>query len=115
VAVDKDAERGAGAVNEAVASGGHVVFVEGDVADESTIVRAIDLCSAEFGGLSIMHNNAARQVEAVLHEAENRDIDEMLAVNLKATICGCKHAVRRMLRDRPGKHRQHLVACRNHG
>lgn len=99
VAVDKDAERGAAAAEEAVASGGEVRFLAGDVGDEATIVRAIDLCCAEFGSLSILHNNAARQVEALLHETENDDIEEMLTVNLKATIWGCKHAVRRMLKD----------------
>ncbi|MAG31343.1 MAG: short-chain dehydrogenase [Deltaproteobacteria bacterium] len=74
-----------------------------DVGDEESIVAMIDAAVDGFGGLDILHNNAAdsdpalleRDLEVVGLDAEVWD--RTLRINLRGPMLGCKHAIPRMI------------------
>ncbi len=78
---------------------GHAV----DVSDEAAVRGMIDAAVAAFGGLDVLHNNAA----AIGAASPGRDMDvaaidvevwdRTMAVNLRGVMLGCKHAIPRML------------------
>lgn len=75
-----------------------------DIASEASWREAIAAAESAFGGLDILHNNAALQDPAVL--AQDADItttdpdiwDRVMQVNLRGTMLGCKHAIPAILR-----------------
>jgi NAD(P)-dependent dehydrogenase (short-subunit alcohol dehydrogenase family) len=77
------------------------VVAEVDVSEESNIVRMVETAVESFGGLDVLHNNASDASSA----ASDTDIvsldmtvfDRLVAVNLKAVVMGCKHAIPHML------------------
>jgi NAD(P)-dependent dehydrogenase (short-subunit alcohol dehydrogenase family) len=96
VGLDRDADGGSRVVEACAAAGGTAVFHEGDVTREEDVVAAIARCRAEFGSLDVMVNNAGIAVEARLHETTNEQFETAIAVNLRGTFWGCKHAVTAM-------------------
>lgn len=75
-----------------------------DIGREDSIREAIAYAIARFGGLDILHNNAALQDPDVLAQdgditAMDTDIwDRVMLTNLRGTMLGCKHAIPEMLR-----------------
>jgi NAD(P)-dependent dehydrogenase (short-subunit alcohol dehydrogenase family) len=75
------------------------VAVEVDVSDESSIVRMINAAVDSFGGLDILHNNAAALGADVfpydngITEMDVNVWDRTMAVNLRGVMLGCKHAI----------------------
>jgi NAD(P)-dependent dehydrogenase (short-subunit alcohol dehydrogenase family) len=97
---------GAGAntvANEIEAAGGRAVGQAADVADEASVVAMIEAAAKHFGGLDVLHNNAAASDPALMSrdgDVADLDIavfDRTLAVNLRGPMLGCKHAIPRML------------------
>ena len=88
---------------EIQAKGGHARAQVLDIASEASWQAGLNLATAEFGGLDILHNNAALQDPAVL--AQDADItrmnveiwDRVMQTNLRGTMLGCKHAIPVML------------------
>lgn len=85
-------------------SDGHdAVSVTVDVAHEDQIVAMIETAEREFGGVDILHNNAALQTpEAIGNDLLVQNIDaEMwertLRINLLGYVLGAKHAIPNML------------------
>jgi len=74
-----------------------------DVSDEAAVKNVVAFAVETFGGLDILHNNAA----ALGHAAPGRDMDiasmdvdvwdRTMAVNLRGVMLGCKHAIPAML------------------
>lgn len=100
---------GAAAVAEAiVADGGNAVAVTVDVTDEDQVVEMVARTKQAFGGVDVLHNNAAALSNDVL--GRDRDLTEMTAelwdlthaVNLRGVMFGCKHAVPLMLEQGSG-------------
>lgn len=92
-------------VAEEIRSGGGAAFgCAIDVANEADVQRMIDTAVAQFGGLDILHNNAAD----VSYATYLKDIDvttmdielwnHCLSVNLNGVMLGCKHAIPEMLK-----------------
>ena len=77
------------------------VYRHADVAHEAEVEALVANAVARFGRLDVMVNNAAIQVEEELAETTEAQLDRVLAVNLKGTFFGCKHAIRAM-RDSGG-------------
>ena len=85
-------------------AGGKAIHCTVDVGSEQDIQRMVGLTVDEFGGLDVLHNNAA----LVNHEANARDIDiatmtvddwdMVMAINLRGPMLGCKHAIPEMLK-----------------
>jgi NAD(P)-dependent dehydrogenase (short-subunit alcohol dehydrogenase family) len=94
----------AGAAAVAAAMGaGRAIGVEVDVSDEDQVRAMVDAAVSTFGGLHILHNNAA--ITSAAHMARDGDVtgmdvvvlDATLSVILRGAVLGCKHAVPRMI------------------
>src|SRR4051794_21164305 len=73
------------------------VVAQVDVSDESSVIRMVQTAVDAFGGLDVLHNNATDSAT----NATDTDIvtldmavfDQLVAVNLKGAVMGCKHAI----------------------
>jgi NAD(P)-dependent dehydrogenase (short-subunit alcohol dehydrogenase family) len=103
VVADLDGEGARRVAAEITAQGGRALASRTDVADEVSVAAMVSASVEGFGGLDILHNNAAASDPAVI--GADRDIVELdlatwertLAVNLRGPMLGCKHAIPRML------------------
>ncbi len=87
---DVDDEAGAATMD------GIGVYRSADVSRERAVQELVAEAVQRFGGLDVMVNNAAIQIEEELAETTEEQLDRILAVNLKGVFFGCKHAVRAM-------------------
>jgi len=80
---------------------GSAVAVEVDVSDEASVVRMVETAVNTFGGLDVLHNNAsdasANALDLDIVDLDMELFDRLIAVNLKAHVMGCKHAIPHML------------------
>lgn len=77
--------------------GGKHIFVQADVSSEEQIVNMIETTIRELGGLDILINNAGYQVSAASHEADIKDVDGVLAVNLRGAYICAREAIKHFL------------------
>jgi NAD(P)-dependent dehydrogenase (short-subunit alcohol dehydrogenase family) len=90
-------------VKEIAAAGGRAAPQQANVADEGSVMAMIDRAVREFGGLDVLHNNAAASdAETMSRDGDIVDLDvaifdRTIAVNLRGPLLGCKHAIPRML------------------
>src|SRR5579863_8217850 len=90
-------------VAEIRADGGRAEFVEVDVSDEEQVRHAVQACASTFGGLDILHNNAAalgpdvHGRDAPLADADVGVWDRTLAVNLRGVVLCSKYAIPLMI------------------
>jgi NAD(P)-dependent dehydrogenase (short-subunit alcohol dehydrogenase family) len=81
-----------------VANGHEAVAHVGDIAEEATVAAAVQLAVATYGGLDILHNNAAATGPDVLRNDRalaHLDIatwDRAMAVNVRAAMLFCRYA-----------------------
>jgi NAD(P)-dependent dehydrogenase (short-subunit alcohol dehydrogenase family) len=84
--------------------GGQALGLEVDVAREGDIVAMVAATVDTFGGVDILHNNAAALGPDVLgKDGDLLSLDvtaweRMFAVNLTGAMLGCKHAIPHMLK-----------------
>jgi NAD(P)-dependent dehydrogenase (short-subunit alcohol dehydrogenase family) len=84
--------------------GGQALGLQVDVAREGDIAAMVAAAVDTFGGVDILHNNAAALNPEVLgKDADLLSLDvaaweRMLAVNLTGAMLGCKHAIPHMLK-----------------
>jgi NAD(P)-dependent dehydrogenase (short-subunit alcohol dehydrogenase family) len=101
VLADLDEARARAAAAELGA--GRAVAVRADVSQEADAVRMVRCAVETFGGLDVLHNNAAASDPAVigrdgdLLELEVAVWDRALAVNARGVMLGCKHGIPAML------------------
>lgn len=105
VIADVDADR---AQSLAAELGPTAVAQAFDAADVATIERLVGSTLARFGRLDVLHNNAALSSPAV-HARDRNAIDiefetwdQVMAVNLRGYLAGCKYALPAMLRQGRG-------------
>jgi NAD(P)-dependent dehydrogenase (short-subunit alcohol dehydrogenase family) len=91
---------GAESVVESIrASGGNALALGVDVSDEAQIIAAIAATVEEFGGLHILHNNAAdvgraqMEADALIDEMELETWERTMAVNLRGSMLCTKYAI----------------------
>ncbi len=88
---------------EISAAGGRAVAAVVDVAEEDQIAAMVATAVREFGGLDVLHNNAALQTPEVMsRDTTIVDIDadvwdQVLRVNLRGYALSAKHAIPAML------------------
>jgi NAD(P)-dependent dehydrogenase (short-subunit alcohol dehydrogenase family) len=82
--------------------GGTAIGVSVDVTHEEQVRALMEATVSEYGGLDILHNNAA--LTTGIHAADqgiatiDRDFwDKTFAINLTGTFLCCKHAIPRMI------------------
>lgn len=83
--------------------GYEAIGVAADVGDEGSIAAMVDAAVSRFGGLDILHNNAADSDPALM----SRDLavadmdaevwDRTMRVNLRGPMLGCKYAIPQMI------------------
>jgi NAD(P)-dependent dehydrogenase (short-subunit alcohol dehydrogenase family) len=100
---DRNAEGADRVAAEIEAAGGRAAAQEAEVSSEDSVRAMIAAAVERFGGLDILHNNAAASDPATMGadlELVDLDVeiwDATLAVNLRGPMLGCKHAIPRML------------------
>lgn len=74
-----------------------------DISVEDEVAALFDAAVSRYGGLDIVHNNAADTRDEVIGrdgDVATMDVavwDQTMAVNLRGTMLGCKHAIGKML------------------
>src|SRR5437879_1447006 len=86
---------------EVRAAGGRAIPLELDVSTEEGNRELVERTVDEFGGLDILHANAAIQVMAGLEETTEEMWDRVHATNLRGVYLGLREAIPR-LRERGG-------------
>ncbi|HEU4428617.1 MAG TPA: SDR family NAD(P)-dependent oxidoreductase [Myxococcota bacterium] len=103
VVADLSEERAGFVAAEIASAGGRAHAQPVDVAEEASVVAMVDAAVTRFGGLDVLHNNAAATDWSVLGgdgelaELELAIWERTLAVNLRGVLLGCKHAIPRLL------------------
>lgn len=75
-----------------------------DVGDETSVAAMVDAAVEHFGGVDILHNNAADSDPALMSrdqgitELETEVWDRTMRVNLRGPMLGCKYAIPQMIR-----------------
>ena len=96
------ADRGEETVRMIKEAGSEAIFVNADVSKTEDIRRMIKTAIDAYGRLDILYNNAAIATYAPLTEAEEKDFEEIVAVNLKGTWLGMKYAIPEMAKTGGG-------------
>ncbi len=79
-----------------VGSGATASAVLLDVRDETAFAAAIDGVIAQFGGVDVMVNNAARTISRSIWDIPLSEWDDVMAVNLRGVFLGCRLAGQHM-------------------
>jgi len=80
-------------------SGGRAIAQSTDITREDEVERMIAAATSEFGGLHVLHNNAA--MTAAAEHVQDADLmtmtveywDRSFSVNLRGAMLACKHAL----------------------
>lgn len=103
VTADLDPDTARATAEAITGSGGDAVAITADIGDEAQIQAMVRLAVERYGGLDVLHNNAAlidpgvfaRDRTVVGMEAEIWD--RVMAVNVRGPMLGCKYAIPEML------------------
>ena len=103
VVADLDEAGASAVVSEIEADGGKAIATQVDVSVEEDVHEMIATAVSTFGGLDVLHNNAAALGSAspgLDMDIANMDVDvwdRTMAVNLRGVMLGCKHAIPALL------------------
>ncbi len=103
VVADLDEAGASAVVSEIEADGGKAIATRVDVSAEDDVREMIAAAVSTFGGLDVLHNNAAALGSAspgLDMDIANMDVDvwdRTMAVNLRGVMLGCKHAIPALL------------------
>ena len=103
VVADLNADGAATVAADISQAGGQAISHRVDVSQEPDVVAMVEAAVSTYGGLDILHNNAAGIGASAA--GQDRDVasidvdvwDRTMAVNLRGVMLGCKHALPRML------------------
>src|SRR5436190_3816104 len=96
---DVNADAARAVATQITEAGGRAVHVAFDVTDEDSVVRLIATAVAEFGGLDLLHCNAAAlDPETILQDTDVETVsldifDRTIAVNLRGHVLCTRHAL----------------------
>lgn len=80
-------------VEELRAAGRRAVAIQMDAASPDSVRRAVDAAAAELGGLDILVNNAGIMRAGPIEAMSVQDIDDTLAVNIRAVLLASQAAL----------------------
>jgi NAD(P)-dependent dehydrogenase (short-subunit alcohol dehydrogenase family) len=90
-------ERGGRDVADGLAGDGHAVaFRRADVSSPADAKALVDEAVARYGGLDILVNNAAIQIENTIEDLEPDNWDRLMSVNMKGVYLCSKYAIPEM-------------------
>ncbi|MEZ4281876.1 MAG: SDR family NAD(P)-dependent oxidoreductase [Myxococcota bacterium] len=104
VVADLNADGARKVAGEIEAGGGRAHAQPVDLADEASIEAMIEATVAVFGGIDVLHNNAADSDPALMAadgpivELTAEVWDRNMRINLRAPMLGCKYAIPHMIR-----------------
>jgi len=101
VVVDTDAAGGRDTVNQVISSRGAAVFVCADVSQRLQVGEVMKAAVAEYGGLDILINNAAVELEATIEETGESDLQRVMENNFHSVFL-CSQMAIPLLRQRGG-------------
>jgi len=90
---DRDRSQGEAALQETIGTGGQAIFIEADVSQAADARRMVEDTVATYGGVDILHNNAAVVEYATVPEMDEGAWDRVLSVNLKGVFLCSKYAI----------------------
>jgi NAD(P)-dependent dehydrogenase (short-subunit alcohol dehydrogenase family) len=99
---DIDADTAGVTVDEVTSGGGVASVHAGDVGDSAYIDSLVAAAVERHGRLDVLHNNAGYGRPGAVGELTDEVFDEMLRVNLSATMYGTRAALRVMVEQRSG-------------
>lgn len=100
---DRDADGGAGVVEEILTAGGIAQFVRTDVADESSVVHMVERAVAAYGHLDAAINSAGIPQRGLsIRDLDAESWDLCNTVNLRGMFLCLKHEVAAMWERRRG-------------
>lgn len=80
-------------------SDGRIVFRRCDVSREEDVAGLVALAEERFGALHTIFNNAGIEQPVTPSDQVSTDLfDRVIAINLRGTFLGCKHAIPALLR-----------------
>lgn len=89
-------------VSELEAYSDRILTLTGDLADESTAIRAVEWAMDRFGRLDFMINNAALIINKSVADMSLDDWDSVLNVNLRGTFIHSREAMKVMMKAKRG-------------
>jgi NAD(P)-dependent dehydrogenase (short-subunit alcohol dehydrogenase family) len=103
VVADRNVEGAKIVADEILSVGNEAVSCQADIAREGDVIAMVECALDSFGGLHVLHNNAAitdasmhaKDVTVVDLDVETWDLS--MAVNARGAMLACKHAVPRMI------------------
>ena len=102
VAVDRSQEQAEETQRLIEQLGGICRAIAADVSQEQAVIAAIQQTVEQFGRLDVLHNNAGISLLKSITETSEAEIDQLLGINLKGVIFGCKYAIPQMVRQGGG-------------
>jgi NAD(P)-dependent dehydrogenase (short-subunit alcohol dehydrogenase family) len=97
----RDAERGAAVVDQIASREGEAAFVTADLADDGAGAALVHAAVSEFGGLTVLVNNAAASTvddnDGPLSELGDRAWEQTLRINLTAPMWLARAAIPHMI------------------
>ena len=97
VCADISDEAGESLVKEVVEAGGRALFQHCDVAELAQVEAVVATAVKEFGGLDIMHNNAAWSGGGWVADIDPEMWEKSIRIMLTAVFYGCRAAIPAML------------------
>ena len=86
------------AVAAALRADGHrTIAIVADVSDEADTGRMVEETLMAFGRIDFIHQNAAIQIEKLLHETTPAEWDRLMAVNLRSMFLGARAVIPEMI------------------
>jgi NAD(P)-dependent dehydrogenase (short-subunit alcohol dehydrogenase family) len=106
VVADLAGDRGRATVSSIEAEGGRATFVEYDATDAAAVEALMATTVATYGRLDVLHNNAAAthlyDVDQRIEDLEGAAWDEVMSINGRGVMLGCRFAVAPMLESGGG-------------
>ena len=104
VVADLNADGARKVAGETDARGGRAYAQQVDLGDEASISAMVEAAVREFGGLDILHNNAADSDPALMAadgaivDLTSEVWDRNMRINLRGPMLGCKYSIPHMIR-----------------
>ncbi len=92
-----------GVAGEIQKEGGKAIAVAGDVGNHEAVDKVVSAAAEEFGGVSILINNAGITRDNLIMRMKEEDWDDVHRVNLKSAFLMSKAVVRPMMKERWGR------------
>ena len=67
------------------------------------IEKFIDACHSELGGIDVLINNAGINLDNLSIRLTDENWKKVIDINLTSTFLMCKHAIKKMLKNKQGK------------